>query len=102
MIPVPMRIHSFLFAHKVGGLEDGEVPDHLPTLPAKGRKRTKILTEFIQILLAQELFHVLSAHLAKTPRALPQWEKITFSKFPGRSSGRSNCYEHLGSYLKSK
>lgn len=43
---------------------------------------TKILPESIQILLAQELFNVLSAQPAKTPSFTPVGQKAIFSPFP--------------------
>lgn len=72
------------FAHKVGGLEDGEVPDHIDGFTGKSRKRTKILPESIQISLAQELFNVPSAQPAKTPSFTPAGQKAIFLLSPRR------------------
>lgn len=76
---------AFVFrAHKVGGLEDGESPDHIDCFTGEKPKKPKILIEFVRILL-KELSCELSEHPAMTPNVTPKG-KTTFFILPRRCS----------------
>lgn len=93
---------AFVFrAHKVGGLEDGESPDHIDCFTGEKPKKTKdidrIRSNFIKGV-------VLRAERASRddPERYPKGKNYLFHIAEKMLLVDSICYEHLGSYLKSK
>lgn len=88
-------------AHKVGGLEDGESPDHIDCFtgkkPTKPEDIDRIRSNFIQGV-------VLRAERATRddPECYPKGKNYLFDFAEKVLLADSICYEHLDSYLKSK
>lgn len=90
------------FAHKVGGLEDGEVPDHIADFTGKRPKKDKDSDRIHSNFISAGAVPRSERASREDPERYPSGKNYLFEISRKELLVDSICYEHLGSYLKSK
>lgn len=91
------------FAHKVGGLEDGEVPDHIDGFTGKKPKKDKDSARIHSNFISAGAVQRSERATREDPELYPSGAKsYLFAISKKVLLADSICYEHLDAYLPSK
>ena len=91
------------FAHKVGGLEDGEVPDHIDGFTGKKPKKDKDSARIHSNFISAGAVQRSERATREDPELYPSGAKsYLFAISKKVLLADSICYEHLDHYLSSK
>ena len=90
------------FAHKIGGLEDGEVPDHIDGFTGKRPKKDKDSERIHSNFISAGVVPRSARAPRDDPERYPSGKNYLFAVSKKVLLSDSICYEHLGSYLSSR